>query len=525
MSRSCTVGLDTGQLLEQYSWPPYRYDIPYNPPPLVHDCSRSCTVGLHTGMTFPKTHHLEYMTALEAVQLASIQLASIQLASIQHRSPDYTVPCRKTVRTCIQRRYDVEREALMSQLESVPSVSITTDTWTSNSTESFITVTEHHMTDAWDLKSNVLITRAMPERHTVENLAHRLKDCVTEFSLDGKVDTCVHDNARNIECAASLCEDWGDLGCFAHTVQLTLKPAMELPLNVPQHTLIQDVPSRWNSTYLMMERLVEQQRVLSDIMLDPKLTKKQDAALNLRESHWDIIKELCVILKPLADTTAYMSTESHVSVSEIYPIVCGLVTKSLVSCSTDSSIAHRVKKAIRDDLVHRYQPESEEAARSTAALGALSDPHYKKLAFFSSKQRNITQDTLESRMDDLPLRFTIEKGDIETPSKRRKLDFLDFGSPESTLEDELQCYVNKKSVGMDPQQWWRENEERFPKVAVVARRVLSVPATPVPSERLFCSTGLLLSKLRNRLSSCIVDAIVFLNKNRVNVCDVDENEA
>ncbi|KAH3849549.1 hypothetical protein DPMN_091954 [Dreissena polymorpha] len=147
----------------------------------------------------------------------------------------------------------------------------------------------------------------------------------------------------------------------------------------------------------MMESLVEQQRVLTDIMLDPKLTKKQDAALNLRESDWDIIKELCVILKPLADTTAYMSTESQVTVLEIYPNVCGLVTKGLVSCSTDSSIAHRVKKAICDDLVHRFQPESEEAARSTAALGALLDP---------------------------PLRFTINNGDIETPSKRRKLDFL-----------------------------------------------------------------------------------------------------
>jgi len=77
---------------------------------------------------------------------------------------------------------------------------------------------------------------------------------------------------------------------------------------------------------------------------------------------------------------------------------------------------------------------------------------------------------------------------------------------------------------MDPVHWWREHEARFPKVAVVARRVLLVPATSVPSERVFSSTGLLLSKLRNRLSSCIVDAIVFLNKNRVNVCDVDEDE-
>ncbi|KAH3837689.1 hypothetical protein DPMN_111090 [Dreissena polymorpha] len=53
-----------------------------------------------------------------------------------------------------------------------------------------------------------------------------------------------------------------------------------------------------------------------------------------------------------------------------------------------------------------------------------------KLAFCLSKQRKITRDTLESGMDDLPLRFTIDNGDIETRSKRQKLDFLDFGSSE-----------------------------------------------------------------------------------------------
>jgi len=143
-------------------------------------------------------------------------------------APDYTVPCRKTVGTRIQRRYDVEREALTSELSEVKSASITTDTWTFNSTESFITVTEHHLTDARELKSNVLPTRAMLERHTGENLANRLKDSVREFNLEGKVDTCVYDNARNMDCAGNMCDEWGNLGCFGHTLQLCLKPAMEL---------------------------------------------------------------------------------------------------------------------------------------------------------------------------------------------------------------------------------------------------------------------------------------------------------
>ncbi|KAH3850186.1 hypothetical protein DPMN_092592 [Dreissena polymorpha] len=93
---------------------------------------------------------------------------------------------------------------------------------------------------------------------------------MSEFNLDRKVNSCVHDNSRNIECAASMCEDWVDMGLFHNTLQLSL--------------LIQDVPAQLNSIYLMMAHLVEQQHVLTDIMLDTKFTKKQDATLNRRES-------------------------------------------------------------------------------------------------------------------------------------------------------------------------------------------------------------------------------------------------
>lgn len=44
-----------------------------------------------------------------------------------------------------------------------------------------------------------------------------------------------------------------------------------------QHELIQDVTTLWNSTKMMMERLVEQRRVISDIMLDQSVTKRSDA--------------------------------------------------------------------------------------------------------------------------------------------------------------------------------------------------------------------------------------------------------
>jgi len=142
------------------------------------------------------------------------------------------------------------------------------------------------------------------------------------------------------------------------------------------------------------------------------------------------------VLKPFATITEYMSTESGMSVSEIYPMVCGLVIKRLAPSADDSSIASKVKEAIKDELVSRYD---DDASQSTAALCALLDPRYKMLAFFSSTQRKLTHSELESRMDELPLRLPSESksDDSVTSVKRRKLDYLDFGSPDNAMQAQL----------------------------------------------------------------------------------------
>ena len=53
------------------------------------------------------------------------------------------------------------------------------------------------------------------------------------------------------------------------------------------------------------------------------------------------------------------------------------------------------------------------------------------------------------------------------------------------------------------------------KYSFSAMRVLAVPATSVLSEHIFSAAGLLLNKLRNRMSSDIVDSIMFIDKNGI----------
>ena len=79
------------------------------------------------------------------------------------------------------------------------------------------------------------------------------------------------------------------IGHFKHSTTLTAEMKKKQgSMGVKEHMLIQDVATRWNSTYDMMARLREQRRVISDILLDPTLNKKSDSALNLTDLEWDL---------------------------------------------------------------------------------------------------------------------------------------------------------------------------------------------------------------------------------------------
>lgn len=136
---------------------------------------------------------------------------------------NYDIPSRATITRRIKTCFEERKISLKTQLSRTKFVALTTDCWTALTTESYITVTCHYIDENWQVKSALLITQSMANRHTAENLTAKLVDTVETWGLDGKVSACVHDNARNIVAAKSPGRvNWDSVPCFAHTLQLAV---------------------------------------------------------------------------------------------------------------------------------------------------------------------------------------------------------------------------------------------------------------------------------------------------------------
>ena len=78
----------------------------------------------------------------------------------------------------------------------------------------------------------------------------------------------------------------------------------------------------------------------------------------------------------------------------------------------------------------------------------------------------------------------------------------------------MKRYLDEPTLDIDENvlEWWRLNYSRLPAIAAIARRVLCIPATSTPSERLFSKAGHINSK-RASLDSDNANMLCFLAEN------------
>lgn len=211
--------------------------------------------------------------------------------------PRYTLPSNKHIsQTLIPDMYERVKAKVKEELKNVDHVAFTTDIWSSTcSANSLLSLTGHWIGEDFVRKHGVLNASSFVGQHAVEAIKNEINRMLTAWNLEKKAVTILRDNAANAVAGLEL-TGVDHQGCFVHTLQLVIhdaistqrsvnemlaicrriaghfnrsplahhRPAEDLArkTNMPKHHIIQDVSTRWNSSFYMLQRILEQKNAV-----------------------------------------------------------------------------------------------------------------------------------------------------------------------------------------------------------------------------------------------------------------------
>ncbi|CAG5034776.1 unnamed protein product [Parnassius apollo] len=226
-----------------------------------------------------------------------------------------------------------------------------------------------------------LAMKSFPGSHSGINIAKERNAITERWNIpQSKLHLLVHDSGSNmIKGVRDAGYDSGS--CFIHSLQRAIDHSLQSQpevqqmivaarrivthfnhsdlaeqklksiqqeLNLPNHQLVQDVSTRWNSTYYLMERLLEQKRADSLYITD------RETLINLTHAQWELLEQCIKLLKPFEEITKI--TSSGIScISEVIPHAVTLL-KYLGKAETAEKVPNLVtmRSSLQAELERRF---------------------------------------------------------------------------------------------------------------------------------------------------------------------------
>jgi hypothetical protein len=158
---------------------------------------------------------------------------------------EYKLPSRPFLMTMLVAAHSDVEDKLAKELESVDSVAICQDAWTSPVADSISGITGHYISPNFELSRCVLRCCHVPGHKAVDHRA-LAEETLTAFGVMGKLSGYTTDNEAAVRKASrDLCKESApsasSRGCFLHKIQLAVDHALELPVRVPRSCSYKDL--------------------------------------------------------------------------------------------------------------------------------------------------------------------------------------------------------------------------------------------------------------------------------------------
>lgn len=291
---------------------------------------------------------------------------------------------------------------------------------------------------------------------------------------------------------------------------------------------ILDVCTRWNTTHDMIGVGLRLKKDLN-LLWASKPSDWQDFSLN--EEQWSLLTNIHGYLKHFKDISTVLGGQKYVTLplvvvafnmllDKIENIIKFLDEKDnrtgvdeilifALQAARDKMLKHYHKTnwvyCIALILDPRHKIETFEATSWGRELKAASLTHFNRVFqeyCDSSDTETNPPPVIDAANESLSEDDTIDITSIYEDTPKQK-----------DSNTELNDYLALRRAGKDQDilQWWKDHEKSFPTLARMARDLLSIMATSVPSERLFSLARLIVTELRCSMSDESISALLCLN--------------
>ncbi|GCB82899.1 E3 SUMO-protein ligase ZBED1 [Scyliorhinus torazame] len=487
--------------------------------------------------------------------------------------PSYKIPSSTLLATSLRHKYTIAKLQLEHHLHSVPSLTLSTDTWTSQGKQTYLTIVGHFIDCRWRLARCVLKTT--PQYNPAPDyIGEVLYTVAGEFGVSCKAVSCVvHDSASGLLSSARLLQErfgWSSLCCAGRMLQLCIKLGLQVEqvqhtlsvarrivnhfvhspranaelgaklaeMNKERLALVMDAATRWSSTFDMCERLLELRWAVSMVLEEDRAGSL--TVQNLSDHQWKLLQDLLPILKTLKVASSFLSEEQNASVSSLVPCLHGVITALMHHHGDPGCIVRTVSAKIRTEIAKRWHlPDDDVMMESPAIVASFLDPRFKDLRFLSADTRDKVHNKVKNMLSSAvvsPQSHSSSSSSDEHSAREHELggkhrdrkgshrpgqceyDLLFGEDPTERMPEihqQLESYLTEplRKRNTNPFEWWKNNEHRFPAVANLARQYLAIPATSVSATTAFFCSNSIPDLARSALLPEDIDQILFLHKN------------
>ncbi|XP_027171948.1 zinc finger BED domain-containing protein RICESLEEPER 2-like [Coffea eugenioides] len=297
--------------------------------------------------------------------------------------------------------------------------------------------------------------------------------------------------------------------------------------------LVQDVPTRWNSTYRMLSSALYYRLAFCHLQLSDSNFR---SCPSLEE--WGRVEKICSFLQVFYEATNAFSGSKYPTSNLYFPQVFKIQLKLSEECNSSDDFMKRIASQMFVKF-NKYWSEF----NLLLAIAVVFDPRYKfQFIEFSYnklygpgsnklvKVRNALFDVYNEyvKISNTPgASSSCSRGSNEVYSPHgakeqednQSFDILEEFDQFDTFEfacgaqkSQLELYLDepraKRSSHIIVLDYWKAQQFRFPYLSKLARDILCVPVSTVASESAFSLGGRILDQFRSSLSPQIVEALV-----------------